>query len=270
MKNNQGLATVFVLALMLGAGALSAQGERIVVPLSDPGRPAVLEVSVMTGSISVSAYDGAEIVVVATMEEDDHEVERRDGMMRIPNSSVGLTIEERNNHVSIDADWSANSTRLEIQVPATTSLKLNTVNGGDIEVAGVSGVHELQNVNGGISALDMSGSVVAATTNGDVRVQLVTLDADTPMSFSTWNGDVDLTVPASTGARLHLNSGRGDIFTDMDVALEPIEAKVSREEGKGSYRVRVEKEVVGTINGGGPDFRMKTFNGSIYVRKAGG
>ena len=90
------------------------------------------------------------------------------------------------------------------------------------------------------------------------------------MSFSTWNGDVDLTVPSSTQAKLHLNSGRGSIYTDLEVALEPNEAKVSREEGKGNYRVRIEKEVVGSINGGGPEFRMKTFNGDIFVRKAGG
>jgi len=90
------------------------------------------------------------------------------------------------------------------------------------------------------------------------------------MSFSTWNGDVDLTLPANTRARLRLNSGRGDIFTDFDVKLEPQAAKVSREEGQGSYRVRVEQEVIGTINGGKAEFRMKTYNGDIYVRKVGG
>ena len=50
--------------LLLAAGVAMAQSERIVVPLSDPGRPATLEVSVMTGSIAVTAWEGSEIVVV--------------------------------------------------------------------------------------------------------------------------------------------------------------------------------------------------------------
>jgi hypothetical protein len=35
----------------------------------------------------------------------------------------------------------------------------------------------------------------------------------------------------------------------------------------GRYRVRVDSTTAGSINGGGPDFTFKTFNGSIYIRK---
>lgn len=263
----------FVAAALLAAFGAMAQGDqtqRIVVPLSNPGQPATLEVGMMTGSIAVTAYEGSEIIVVATMETEDDEAERKDGMMRIPNTNIGLTIEESDNKVSVEADWSANATRIEVQVPADTSLNLATVNGGDIEIEGVSGVHELSNVNGGIIAVGVSGTVVASTTNGPVKVSFTSIDADVPMSFSTFNGEVDLTLPVSTSADLHLNSGRGDIYTDFDVALAPQTTKVSREEGGGKYRVRVEQEVVGSINGGGPEFRMKTFNGDIYVRRADG
>lgn len=259
-------------ALLVAASAMAQDGEsqRIVVPLSNPGQPATLSVGMMTGSITVTAYEGSEIIVVATMETEDDEAEPKDGMMRIPNTSIGLTIEESGNEVSVNADWSANATRVEIRVPTRTSVHLSTVNGGDIEVEGVSGVHELTNTNGGITAIGISGTVVASTTNGPVKVSFVSIDADVPMSFSTFNGEVDLTLPANTRADLHLNSGRGDIYTDFEVALAPQQAKVSRDERGGKYRVRVEQEVVGSINGGGPEFRMKTYNGDIYVRRAGG
>jgi hypothetical protein len=43
---------------------------------------------------------------------------------------------------------------------------------------------------------------------------------------------------------------------------------VTREqEGSGGYRVRMEKAVEGTIGGGGPELRFKTFNGDIVLRK---
>jgi DUF4097 and DUF4098 domain-containing protein YvlB len=263
-------AAVYLAALALMAGTATAQdAQRLVVPLSNPGSPASLHASVMSGSISVTAYEGNEIVVVATLETEDGEVERKDGMMRIPNTSVGLSIEEEDNVVEISGDWSQNQTRIEIQVPVNTSLELGTVNGGELEVDGVSGTHTLQNVNGGISATNISGTLIASTTNGDVVVSFISLDANTPMSFTTFNGDVDVTMPGGTAGRFLLDSGRGEILTDFDIALEPVETKVTRDENERGYKVRVEKQVAGRINGGDTEFRFKTYNGDIIIRKAG-
>ena len=263
------LVLVSTAALSMAPPAVAQQPQQIVVPLSDPASPAVLHADLMNGSIVVSAYDGSEVIIETTIDATEDEGESRGGLRRIPNTSVGLTVAERSNTVSIEADWSARSTRLVIQVPRLTSLHLSTVNDGDIEVSGVTGNHELDNVNGAISALDVSGSVVANTTNGDVKVRFQALEADKPMSFSTWNGDVDLTVPSNARINLLMNSGQGDIYTDFDVALDPQEVKMSREEGSKGFRVRLEKEVAGSINGGGAEFRFKTYNGDIFVRKSG-
>ncbi len=256
--------------ILLAGGAVAQDSQRLVVPLSNPGSPATLKASLMSVSLLVTAYEGNEIVVVITHEADDGKLERRDGMTRIPNSSIGLSIEERGNIVEISNDWSHKAARIEIQVPTDTSLELSTVNGGELEVEGVSGTHELQNVNGGIRAINISGTLVASTTNGDVTVSFRSLDAGTPMSFSTFNGNVDLTLPVGTAAKLLLSSGRGDILTDFDIVLEPQEAKITRSEDERGYRVRIEKQVVGRINGGDTEFRIKTYNGDIYVRKSGG
>lgn len=99
-------------------------------------------------------------------------------------------------------------------------------------------------------------------------VELLEVDADTPMSFSTFNGDVEVTLPAAVQASLFMQSGQGDVYTDFDVQLQPTQAKVTREqEGGGSYRVRMEKAVEGSIGGGGPELRFKTFNGDIILRQ---
>ena len=268
-QTTQHCALALVL-LSLVAGSALAQTDstqEIVVPLSEPGRPATLEVSLLNGSIAVNAYDGGEIIINTTHDPVEGEVERRDGMLRIPNTSIGMTVEERNNHVSVETDWSARASRLVIRVPRQTSLHLQTVNNGDITVEGVQGDHELGNTNGGISATNVSGSLVANTTNGDVKIELVAMEAGKPMSFSTFNGDVDVTLPASAAARLHMNSGQGDIFTDFDLALEPQQVQLNREEGRDGFRVRMERQVVGRINGGDTDFRFKTYNGDIYLRR---
>jgi hypothetical protein len=37
----------------------------------------------------------------------------------------------------------------------------------------------------------------------------------------------------------------------------------------GKYRVKIDKTVHGTINGGGPEYQFTNFQGQIYIRKAG-
>jgi len=257
--------------MTLICGALAAQPQSFVVPLSNPGQPAVLEASVMMGSISVVGYEGAEVQIEVTFEDSDEEEsegQEREGLRRIPSSSAGVTVEEKDNKVEIGTDWSKEEVALSIRVPFRTSLHLSCVNGGYIEVEGVQGTHELSHTNGEITARNMRGSVIANTTNGEVVVELLEVDPDTPMSFSTFNGDVEVTLPASLRANLFMQSGQGDVYTDFDVQLQPTKPKVTRDqEGGGSYRVRMEKAVEGTIGGGGAELRFKTFNGDIVLRK---
>jgi hypothetical protein len=267
---NKILASVFCLLLM--AGGLAAQSQSFVVPLSSPGQPVVLEASVMMGTITVVGYEGSEVQVEVTFEEhkdrdDEQESEGREGLRRIPSSSGGVTVEEKGNKVEIGTDWSNQAIHLAIKAPVRTSVHLSGINGDFMKVEGLTGAHELSHTNGEITATNMRGSVIANTTNGDVTIELVEIDADTPMSFSSWNGDVQVTMPAATKANLHMQSRQGEIYTDFDIDVRPTEPKITEErEGRG-YRVRMEKAVEGSMGGGGPELRFKTFNGDIILRK---
>jgi hypothetical protein len=261
------------LAALLAAAAADAAAqseERIAVPLTDATRPATLDVSLFSGSVVVTAYDGSEIVVVARETpggEEEQDAPRNDGLRRIPTTSLGLTATERDNAVSIEMDFTTRNFALEISVPRRTSVHAAMVNGGDLTVTGVTGEHELENVNGGISATDIAGALVASTTNGNVRVSFTELMAGKAMSFSSFNGDVDVTFPANLAATLHINSGRGDLLTDFDVEVQPQPAVVERGGEGGRYQVRLERETRAIVGGGGPDMHFKTFNGNVMIRK---
>ena len=158
---------------------------------------------------------------------------------------------------------------LEIQVPAATSAQLTTINGGELVVRGLTGEMELANTNGGIEATGIRGSVVANTTNGEVRVTFVEIDTDKAMSFTTLNGDVDISFPPGLKADLRIDAGRGDIFTDFDFEVQASSPTIDRGERGGGYRIELSSEVHATVGGGGPVFHFKTFNGDVYVRKTG-
>jgi hypothetical protein len=271
---NQSTTLTVLSAAVLSAmatGALAQEDERLVVPLSDPSRPALLEVALFSGDIEIEGYDGNEIVIVADAPMHGAGVEepaRADGLRRIQSSSVGLTVEEGDNKVSLRMDFSPKNVDLEIRVPRRTSVHANLVNGGDIAITGVTGEHELQNVNGDVVATDISGSGVFGSTNGDVRATFTSVSGDRPMSFTSFNGDVDLALPANLAADLLVTSQQGDVFTDFDFEerQDPTDVQRNQDAG-GRVRVRMQRETRYAIGGGGRDIQVRTFNGDIMIRK---
>jgi DUF4097 and DUF4098 domain-containing protein YvlB len=116
----------------------------------------------------------------------------------------------------------------------------------------------------------VSGSVVAHALNGRVLVSLDRVTANKSMSFSSLNGNVDVTLPADVKANVRMKTDNGEIYSDFDVKLDASARQpvVEGNKSSGQYRVRFDKGVYGTINGGGPEMQFTTFNGTIFIRKA--
>jgi hypothetical protein len=275
------LVGLAALTLTSASTALAAEAfrERLSVPLSDPSRPARIEVSLVMGGITVvGGGSNQEVVIEAAaraVEDDEGETEEVDpsrrGMRRIPNDTLGLEAEEKDNTVSIAAESWRQALDLRVTVPTGSSLFLSSVNDGDLVVEGVEGELELHNTNGSIRVQGARGPVSAATVNGGITVAFAKNGAlAAPMGFSTLNGDIEITLPAALKADVRLRSDNGEIYSDFDVALERKPAKVEEERAKGRYRVVIAREMTGKIGGGGPELLLKTFNGDIVLRRAGG
>jgi hypothetical protein len=334
------LGIALVTAAAIAGIAQQAQADRVTVPLTNPAKPAFVEVSVLSGSIRVTGYEGKEVIVEAkprekaltgeregvalaapavpavppvppaagappvpspapyvtlsprtpiqerverqlhrrlariageTEEPDKEEQAKKEkaaGLKQIPLASSGLTVEEDNNHVTVEIESFRRAYDLDIKVPAGSSLKLETTNFGKIHVENVSGEVEVENVNGPITLQNVSGTVVASTTNGDIEAVLTRVAPDKPMSFATFNGDVDVALPADARASVRLKSQEGDVYSDFDLALKAAPVK-TEESGKasGRFHVSIERAAQGTINGGGVELKLETYNGNIYIRK---
>ena len=246
--------------------------DRLSVAFSDPGKPGVLEVGLVNGGIAVTGYDGREVVVEAKTRMKKisrRKEERAEGLIHIPVATTGLTVEEEENVMEIGTDSWKHTIDLEIQVPINTSLKLHCVNHGDIKVENVNGEIEVNNVNGKVTLLDISGAVVAHALNKDLVVTMKEILPDKAMSFSTLNGDIDVVFPPDLRANVKLKADNGDVYSDFEISHidKPVDMYEENEEWKeGKYRVRIERTFYGTINGGGPEFFFKNFNGDILIR----
>lgn len=252
-----------------GLAQQSENKEQMVVPLSEPGKPYKLNVELVFGAIKVIGYDGKDVVIDAQlMEGQTREKATSGGMHRIGGSgSLDISASEKNNVVRIGSEGIPKAMKLTIKVPKNaSSIKLTTVNDGDIIASDISGDIEVNNTNGGIKLTNVAGTVVANTVNGNVVVTFRSIES-APMAFTTLNGNVDVTFPGSLKANVKLRSERGDIYTDFDVDADKSAPKASKTAKDGLYRINVEDWVTGRINGGGPQLLMKNMNGSIYIRK---
>jgi hypothetical protein len=244
--------------------------DQVTVPLSDPSRPGLIDVSLVQGSITVRGSNRKDVLVIARP-DTDRPSRRFDadatGMRRLP-QTAGFRISEDANRIKVASDSPNRSITFEIEAPARTNLKLSTVNGGEILVESIEGELTVSNTNGGITLNNVAGTVTAGTTNGSVRASLTRVTSDRGMAFTSLNGTVDVTLPPSTRANLRMRSDNGDVYSDFDVQLAASAPVVQENRGgNGRYRISRNRSIVGAINGGGPEFELRTFNSNVYVRK---
>lgn len=260
--------------LFAAAGAMLAaqdSGDKVTVPFRNPSGPKVLKVSLENGSVTVRGYEGRDAVIEASGRIHGHERHPSNvpqGMHRIDNPGMGLDITEDNNTISVVGNSS--SGHVTIEVPVQTSLVLRSVNGGVIEVENISGSIDANHTNGGITITNVSGSVLANTTNGKVTVSLNKVSPDKAMSFTSFNGTVDVTLPADVKANVMMKTNNGQIWSDFDIKLSASGKPPVLEDNRGTngrYRVHMDRAMYGTINGGGPEMQFVTYNGNILIHK---
>jgi len=279
MKNIISIFILFIAALGVAPAQAQDNANRMVVTFSDPARTGLVKVNLANGAITVKTHPGREVIIESKSRGRNlnDQIRRRgqppaprpDGLRRIDTNESDIVVEEENNVVTINQGFTG-SGDIEIQVPVKTNLNLRGVNGRSITVEGVEGEIEVNHVNGDVQLTNVAGSVVAHSVNGRLVVSLRDVSADKPMSFSSQNGNVDVTLPATAKANLKMRSDHGGTYTDFDIQLRQTTQAVvddSRNRG-GRFRLQTDKTLVGTINGGGPDFDIRSLNGDIYLRKA--
>jgi hypothetical protein len=255
----------------------ATQTESMEMAFSNPGALGTVELHLFNGSVLVKGTNRKDVSIRVTHRGGDTAFERDAppppaGMRRLTAGRRGsLSVEEDSNRIEVRSRSVNNEMDLEIEVPVRTNLELRVVNGGDISVEGVEGSLEVNNVNGPVRLTGVSGSVVASSVNANVTVRLTRVTDAKAMAFSSLSGTVDVTLPATTKANLKLRSDNGDVFTDFEVQqTEPPARSGWVRSDRGDRRVRFEgnNTIYGTINGGGPEIEARSFNGSVFIRKA--
>src|SRR6187551_764874 len=290
--------------MLITSSVASAQGgNEFAVPLSDPAKRGKLKANINYGSITVKGTARKDVLVkYKSVEEDEHDnghnddeddddhddrhrhrvdvkvnvnvdgnandkSKSKEGLKKISGGGIDLEVSENANAVKVKSNSWNQKINLEIEVPSGFDLDVSTYNDGDLLITNIQGQVELTNYNGDITALNISGSVIGTSYNGEIKVTFDKVTDGAPMSYSTFNGDIDITFPAALKASMKMKTEQGEIFTGFDMAIKstgPIQKKDAK---SGVYKVTIDEWKYGDVNGGGAEISLKNYNGDIYVRK---
>jgi DUF4097 and DUF4098 domain-containing protein YvlB len=275
------VSLIVLLGLVLRAQDFKLEEKeeiRKTLKFADVSGSRTFEIDNVFGSIEVTGSNGVDVELVAgkTIKAKSQED------LQKAKEEVRLVINQEKNDITVYVDgpfrcrehkrqtWREPGYQVQfnfkVKVPRKADLYLKTVTDGRIRVENVAGELEIRNVNGSVEMSDIVGPVKAQTVNGDVKV-IFSRTPSLACSFKTINGKLDLFFPENLRADFRLKTFNGEVYSDFPVTHLPSPpATPKREDGKFIYK---SNRFFGVQVGGkgGPEIKMDTFNGDIFINK---
>jgi hypothetical protein len=139
------------------------------------------------------------------------------------------------------------------------------VNKGNIEVKNVEGEFEIKNVNGRIKMMEVTGAGNAYTVNGGVKI-FFSKNPQADCSFQTINGDIEIFFWEGLSADFRMKTFNGDAYSDFAFEYLPPRPAVSKRH-KGKFIYKTDRFVGVRVKKGGPEIKMDTLNGDLFIAK---
>lgn len=217
-----------------------------------------IQVSEVSGSITVEATGGNEISLLASA-EGDLDVQKgveNDGLFKteIVGNTLSIGREDKDDK-GFNFIWGDDDVEIDyvLKVPATVALDVSTVN-GRISTRGTEGATEASTVNGTID-IETSGTheLQATTVNGRVNAKFT--KSFSGARFKSVNGGVVASLPTSASFTVDLSQVNGDFEASFPLSIHS---------NPGSRRVS------GEVNGGQHELKIVTVNGDVELARLNG
>lgn len=278
MRRNHIVLAVLLLAAMSAAAQTTKQFHYDVAPGS------TVVVYNAYGPISIRPGSGRQVLVNATLASNKVEIDP---------TVAGNRVELRTHALQRVSD-SDGKVQYEITVPPDISLNVRTLNGpivaenlhgdltlvddaGSVDVRNCSGGHvhvqtiggpvtltninhghvEVTSVNGNVALNNVTGPLVSVNTNrGSIKYDG---DAGENGDYSLTNntGDIEFVAPASASLDMSARSMSGSVENDF-----PLQQKLHT-----SFLTQPGRAFTGTSNSGGSTVELRSFSGTIRVKK---
>ena len=208
------------------------------------------------------------------MEELTIGVEQEKNLIRVSAKTPNTTYRHRDDKYSCGWAYHGEEDRdywyrlnYKVKVPEGISIKVSTVNKGDISIKGVKGEVHANNVNGNIHLKDIRGNTKAHTVNGGIGANYIALPPKMA-TFDTVNGDIEITTPSGSNAVYTFDTRWGEVFSEFEFDKKLVPKMIATKGKHGGTKYKVHHANSYQVGSGGPNFQFKTLNGNISVKKS--
>jgi DUF4097 and DUF4098 domain-containing protein YvlB len=271
-------ALAVVLALSIGAAAEKKEFRYRVAP------GATIAVVGDFGPITLRPSSGGQVIVTATLHSDKIEVD---------SAQSGNRVDVRT-HILQKGTPEQSSVDYDLQVPRDASITLRTITGpvkvqnagadltiegdtskveivditnGHLKVRTVSGPIVLTNirnsyldvnsVSGPVTLDKVSGKMVAVNTTASAIQYSGDCGAGGEYSFSSHSGNIEVSLPAAASVDITARSVSGKVQNDFPLGPQ----------AHPTFAAADGRSFGGTANSGASSVRLRTFSGTIRVKK---
>jgi hypothetical protein len=198
------------------------------------------------GDVRITAWDRDEVLVQAIKKSRDPR--RLDDAHIVVDSSSEL-VSIRTQYAGSDAEHPA-SVEYRIMVPRSANLEnVRLINGG-LSLNGLAGPVKASSVNGSIKAENLQGQAELSTVNGQLEAGFTRVSRENPISLTSVNGPIRISLPAGAGPGLDARNLSGGIESDVGQAFR----------SASGHRLHT------TARRGGPAVHLHNVNGGILIR----
>ena len=226
----------------------------------------------MNGKIEIDSWNKNEVYIVAEikvrapsrrdaediMERVEIKIEERGKILEIF-SEVPNRRRSRNFLSAFFGRDISISISYRVSVPMISNLDLHTTN-GKIDVYDIDGEVDANTSNGSINLEKVKGRVNARTSNGGIVAEVFESNPRDNMELKTSNGSIKLYLDRDIEADIYANTTNGSVRCDF-----PLDSRDRRSSRYSSRRYTRNRNIRGSINGGGIDIDLRTTNGSISI-----
>lgn len=246
---------VLLTALLAIAPAIRASVSETFTQTYPLATDGVIQLENVNGSIEITAWDKAEVSLVAEKSaKDEDELKRIEIIIDAQPARLSVKTKfEKKSGWSFFGNWNNNSSvRYKLMVPAGVRLdKIDSVN-SDITVTGIHGSVTLETVNGRIKARGLVSDARIKSVNGSLHADYDSVENVREVKLESVNGSAEVSLPKGASANIRTSSVNGGSRIDQPIKLSK----------SGSHHLAGE---IGS--GNGPSIEIETVNGGISVRE---
>src|SRR2546421_9162324 len=225
-------------------------------PLAADGRVSLENIN---GAVHVTAWDRNEVKVDAV--KSAYRRERLDeAKIEVQSEANSIHIETQYPHRSQTftdgAGRENNPATVEYTLTVPRDARIDSIEliTGNLDLDGIRGDVKASSINGRLTARGLTGMTKLSTINGKLEAAFDHLDESKPISISSVNGNVLVTIPSDANADLKAGTVHGAIENDFGLPVR-----------RGDY---VGHDLAGQLGQGGPRIKLGNVNGSITIRHA--